>query len=178
MGKIKKVKPVKLIMGIIARDENIIKESDPSLKNFWGEIDVRSSVISFDLTDYYEEEMGKNLLRQWWSFEKLISPDEIAEHKIKTNEIEKKLSVDNRRKINLDPGYIDSAKLVLASTKNYSHRIYLRNGIYAEVTLIYEKNAFHSLSWTYPDYKIEVASHFFSEVRARYLEQIKAQSKT
>ncbi|OIN97669.1 hypothetical protein AUJ66_02495 [Candidatus Desantisbacteria bacterium CG1_02_38_46] len=173
MGRIKEMKPVKLIMGIIACDEEVIKESEPTLRDSLGEIDRGSPIIKFNFTNYYEEEMGKNLLRQWWSFAKLISPEEIAEIKIKTNEIEEKLSINNKRRINLDPGYIDGAKLILASTKNYSHRIYLNNGIHAEVTLIYEKGAFHPLVWTYPDYKIDMALHFFSDVRAGYLEEIK-----
>jgi hypothetical protein len=173
MGKIREVKPVKLIMGIIARDENIIREAEPYLKKSWGEIDLRSPVAPFNLTDYYEEEMGGNLLRQWWSFSELINAGLIAEIKIKTNEIEEEISADGKRRINLDPGYADGAKLILASTKNYSHRIYLGSGIYAEVTLIYEKGAFHPLDWTYPDYKDETALQFFTEVRARYLEQIK-----
>jgi len=169
MGMIEEVNPAKLIRGIIACSEGVIKEAEPFIGRSWGEIDLRSPIIPFDFTQYYEEEMGKALLRQWWSFEKLINPEEIAEIKIKTNEIEQ--NVGDRRKINLDPGYIDGAKLILASTKNYSHRIYLRNGIYAEVTLIYEKDAFHPLAWTYPDYKDKTALQFFSEVRKKYLEQ-------
>lgn len=172
MAKIREVKPVKLIMGMIACDEDIIKEAELILKELWGEIDLCSSIIPFDFTQYYEEEMGKNLVRQWLSFKKLISPEKIVEIKIKTNEIEEKLSVDNKRRINLDPGYIDGAKLILASVKNYSHRICLQNGIYAEVTLIYEKGAFHPLAWTYPDYKIDMALKFFLEVRRLFLEQI------
>ena len=173
MGKIEEPNPVKLILGIIACDEEVIKKAEPLLRKLWGETDLRSPVVPFNFTNYYEEEMGGNLLRQRWSFVKLINAETLAEIKIKTNKIEKGLSADKKRKINLDPGYIDGAKLILASTKNYSHRIYLRDGIYAEVTLIYEKGAFRPLGWTYPDYKIDTALHFFSEVRNRYLEQAK-----
>jgi hypothetical protein len=173
MGKTEKVKPVKLIMGIIACSEELSEKAALSLQKLWGKIDLRSPIIKFNFTDYYREEMGKNLLRQWLSFEKLINPEEISAIKIKTNKIEQEISIGNKRKINLDPGYADGAKLVLASTKNYSHRIYLDGGIYAEVTLIYEKNAFRQLAWTYPDYKSETALKFLSEARIKYLEQVK-----
>jgi len=172
MGKTGEVKPVKLIMGIIASGEDVMREAEELMQDM-GRIDLRSPVIPFDFTDYYEKEMGTNLLRQWWSFTNLINPEEIADIKLKTNEIEAGLSIESpqgsgnyRRRINLDPGYIDGAKLVLVSTKDYSHRIYLQKGIYAELTLIYEKGAFHPLPWTYPDYRTEVSLSFFQEARS------------
>jgi len=190
MGKIKEAKPVKLIMGVIACCAGTAEEDEGLLVKKFGSIDARSAVTPFGFTDYYENEMGKNLLRVWISFEKLVDPQELAGIKTETNKIEEKLSVGvgfirpegaglinqapaKKRRVNLDPGYIDGGKLVLASTKNYSHRIYLSKGIYAEVTLIFEKSAFRPLAWTYPDYKSVTALDFLVKARSRYLAQLK-----
>ncbi|MFN3966517.1 MAG: DUF4416 family protein [Endomicrobiia bacterium] len=167
MGSIKPVQPVKLIIGEIFSDEKVLIDAENELIKNFSEIEFISETIPFDFTDYYEEEMGKNLKRRWISFKKTISPEELSEIKIKTNQIENSLAdaISKKRKINLDPGYITCSNLILASTKNYSHRIYLSKGIFSEVTLIYQQGTFHPLQWTYPDYKIEIAIDFFKKVR-------------
>ena len=110
--------------------------------------------------------MGDNLNRQWVAFNDLILPDTLVELKHKTNETEKKyLNKNGGRMVNIDPGAISLSNLILASTKNYSHRIYLGKGIYAEVTLIYKQKHFMPLDWTYPDYREETALLFFTEAR-------------
>jgi len=109
--------------------------------------------------------MGKELIRQWVSFSQLIKEDEIKDIKLKTIQLEKLLAnKDGRRNVNIDPGYVSLSKLVLASTKNYAHRIYLGDGIFAEITLIYRKGMFRPLEWTYPDYRQN--TKFFEEVRS------------
>ena len=190
MAKIKETKPVKLIMGVITCCAGTAEEAESVLTKEFGKIDLRSSVLPFDFTDYYEEEMGKDLRRMWISFEKLVDPQELAGIKTETNKIEEKLSAGaglirpedaglinqapaKKRRINLDPGYTDGGKFVLASTKNYSHRIYLSKGIYAEVTLIFEKGAFRPLAWTYPDYKSGTTLDFLVKARGIYLKQLK-----
>ena len=168
----------KLISGIIvaqdtgsevaplAPDSNI-KQIYNILENTFGRIDLRSEIIPFDFTNYYEEELGTDLQRQWVSFEKLIAPEDLASIKLSTVQIENSLKrPSGTRKVNLDPGYITLHNLVLASTKNYSHRIYLGNNIYAELTLIYQNHSFHPLDWTYPDYRENIK--FFEEVRAKF----------
>ncbi|MDI6641080.1 MAG: DUF4416 family protein [Elusimicrobiota bacterium] len=172
MGEIKKVQPVKLILGEIYKTLEIKNLAEEELSRRYGKIDLCSGTIPFDTTDYYCEEMGKSLYRSWISFEKLIMPDELSEIKLKTNELEKNFSQEQKRQINLDPGYITSTSLILASTKNCSRRIYLKNGIYAELTLIYEHKGWQNLKWTYPDYQKEVAKNFFTKVRKKYLLQV------
>lgn len=169
MGNTSEPRPVRLLVGIIACDEKIIETAVPMMVEQWGPIDARSGTIPFDFTDYYEKEMGKGLLRQWVSFSRLISPADLAGIKAGANNIECRLAVDGRRRINLDPGFVDSARLVLASTKDFSHRIYLSGGIYAEITMIYGKGHFRFLGWTYPDYRSDTALNFFREIRNKYI---------
>lgn len=173
MGKIQGPEKVKLIVGIITCCAGTAEEAGGLLEKKFGRIDARSAVIPFDFTNYYEKEMGGELRRQWWSFEKHVDPESLPAVKTATNKIEEKLGVNNRRRINIDPGYIAGSRLVLASTKDFSHRVYLSKGIYAEITLIYEKGAFKHLPWTYPDYKTEKATEFFFEARSLYLKNSK-----
>ena len=165
MGTIRKPQEVKLFTGIIAVSRDVAAEALGALEAKFGAIDVKSPVISFDFTDYYAPEMGEGLIRQWVSFEKLIEPSELAGIKITTNEIEEKYSSSGKRRVNIDPGYITPAKVVLASSKDFSHRIYLSGGIYGEITLMFRHNNFIPLEWTYPDYKSAAALNFFMEIR-------------
>ncbi len=132
-------------------------------------IDFQSEIFYFDFTDYYEKEFGKNILRYWISFEPNHSIEQLWKIKLLTNIIEKNLFSDKEglRKVNIDPGYVDAAKLVLFTTKNYSHRIYLAEGIYAENTLMFFNQKFHPFNWTYPDYKLKESIDFFSTVRQK-----------
>lgn len=133
------------------------------------EIDLQSEIIKFDFSNYYNEEMGEELYRYWISFSPSVQLSDLHKLKILSNEIEKKYFSENaNRKVNLDPGYVDGSKLVLFSTKNYSHRVYIGEGIFAEVTLLYKHKQFHALDWTYPDYKTQTAIEFFSKVREVY----------
>jgi hypothetical protein len=161
---------VKLITGMIASSENLFAEASDILSEYYGSVDYMSRTLPFDYTKYYEKEMGKGLIRQFVSFANLISPRDIADIKLRAIEIEKSFVLPGkRRKINIDPGYIDGAKLVLATTKNYDHRIYLDNGIYAEVTLHYRKGSFMPWEWTYPDYRSKEYIDIFNRIREIYL---------
>ncbi|MEW6040486.1 MAG: DUF4416 family protein, partial [Elusimicrobiota bacterium] len=133
-----KLQKVKLLIGEIYSDEKISALAESELRNKYGEIEFKSEIIDFNFTSYYEKETGTGLKRKWISFKDMIEPGAIAEIKNNTNLIEEKFSQNGNRKINLDPGYITGSSLILASTKNYSHRIYLKDGIYAEVTLLFE----------------------------------------
>ena len=171
MGRIKEPHPAKLIVGIIA-SPGFVELAHTVIEKNLGKIDYESSVIPFDWTNYYLEEMGENLLRQWVSVEGLVRQDELPDIKLLTNELEKANASDGR-KINLDPGLLLHSKLILATTKDYSHRIYLGKGIFAEVTLIYRrKSGFQPLQWTYPDYKSPYALEFFNRVREIYIEDM------
>jgi hypothetical protein len=172
MGKIISPAPVKLIIGLIFKDEEFLKRTEGILRRHFGPADYESPVIPFNYTDYYRKEFGADLKKKFLSFTKLVPPHRLAAIKILTNKIETKLSKKKSRKINIDPGYLTMAKLVLASTKDYSHRIYLDKGIFAEVTLVYQKNGFQPQPWTYPDYRTPEYIRIFLEIRKLYAQQI------
>ncbi len=169
--------PVKLIVGILAANDNCLAAARDTVSANLGQIDLESDTWPFTHTDYYAEQTGPDILRRFVSIEKLINPGRLAKIKHKTNRLERhladRLSSNVPRPVNLDPGIIEPAKLVLASTKNYSHRIYIGNKIYAEVTLIYGKGAWKPFEYTYPDYRQQCYFDFFTEVRAKLLEQLK-----
>jgi hypothetical protein len=136
------------------------------LEEVFGKIELKSASTPFDHTEYYNQEMGSDLKRQWLAFAELMNPDFLVELKHRTNEIEKKcLNQEGGRMVNIDPGAVSLSNVVLASTKNYSHRIYLGRGIYGEVTLIYKQKHFVPLEWTYPDYREDTALEFFVRTR-------------
>jgi hypothetical protein len=131
MWELKEPKPVKLMVGVLASDERCLGAAVEAIKQAFDNVDLQSDVWPFTQTDYYKEQMGENILRQFVSTEKLIEPSELADIKHKTNRIEQELAdslkTELPRPVNLDPGFIEPSKLVLATTKNYSHRIYIGN---------------------------------------------------
>lgn len=176
MGKISTPLPVKLICGIIFSGQEVLQHAIERLQVRLGSIDVHSEIFPFTHTDYYRKEMGKDLGRVFVAFERLIRCEQLPEIKILTNGLEKSLALNSagklKRRINIDPGYLEASKLVLASTKNFSHRIYLQKGIHAEVTLQYRQNRFQPLTWTYPDYQDPRVLKFLREVRRVYMGQV------
>lgn len=173
MGQIKSREPVKLIVGFIFREEPILRKAIGILEKKFGKIDFESRAISFKYTGYYEKELGDSLSRKFASFSGLTLPENLAKIKTLTNRIEKKLSAKGSRRINIDPGYLNLSKLVLASTKDFSHRIYLNRGIYSEITLMFRDKTFQSLDWTYPDYRTPEYIDIFNKIREIYSQQIK-----
>lgn len=173
MGLVKSPQPTKLIVGIIIGAQEPIEDVKEHLEVHFGVMDLQSNTIPFTHTSYYASEMGSKLWRFWFSHKKLIPPGDIVKIKLRTNEIELFLAADGKRRVNLDPGYLSLSKLVLATTKDAAHRIYLNDGIYGEVTLSYVNHSWISFNWTYPDYREKIALDFFDEVRKRYLKQLK-----
>jgi Domain of unknown function (DUF4416) len=169
MGKTKKPKAVKLIIGMLAKSQKLFDKAEEFFIKDFGPIDYKSPVISFNYTDYYEKEFGAALKRNFISFKRLVSPEKIAKIKLLTNSIEKKLSADKKRQVNIDPGYVTDAKLILATTKDYYHRIYLNHGIYAEVTLMWRKGGFKPFEWTFPDYRSKEYLDVFNVIRNAYM---------
>jgi hypothetical protein len=167
------VKPVKLICAVLFSPTADLIKSIDNLEGLFGKIDHKSPVYVFTFTNYYGDEMGEDLRKQFLSFEKLIMPDQLADIKNSSNKIEAKYSANGKRTVNLDPGYLEESKLILASTKNFSHRIYLKDGIWAELTLSYASGKFVTHPWTYPDYATELAFEFLREVREIYIGQLK-----
>lgn len=174
MGTIRQPKPVKLIISILGGDPTLLDEAEALLQDVFGPVDYRSDLLPFDHTTYYEPEMGPNLQRRIVAFQRLMDPGDLATIKRRTNAMEERWAVGGKRRVNLDPGYVSLAKLVLATTKNHGHRIYLGQGIYAEVTLRYQSGRFQPWPWTYPDYASEAYCRMFGEIRALYLEQLRA----
>ena len=138
------------------------------LEGEFGRIAMTSSSFLFTETDYYTSEMGSDLTRVWLGFRKLIEQDDIVDLKLRTNRLEEGLAVDGKRRVNLDPGYLTPGKVVLASTKDNQHRVYLGRGIYGEVTLRYRGGSYRPWEWTYRDYRREEAVRFFNDLRGHY----------
>ena len=180
MWEVSQPEPVKLIFGILAADEEGLEAGRHQITEHFGESDLESQVWPFTQTSYYKDELGENVLRQFISISELIDPGELAEIKHTSNRIEMELAENIGgklpRPVNIDPGIIEPSKLVLASTKNFSHRIYIGDRMYAELTLSYCRGTWQSFSYTFPDYKEDRYHGFFSEVRDKLVEQIRNNS--
>ena len=174
MGRITAPLPVKLIVPLFTGDVSLLDEARRTLVDHFGPVDYCSPHIPFTYTTYYEPEFGGNLVRQILAFERLVDPGRLAEIKVWTNELEERWGAQGRRRVNLDPGYISEAKLVLATTKNFGHRIYIGQGIYAEVTLSWRDKDYRAWPWTYPDYQSEAYLEAFRSIRSIYCRQIRA----
>ena len=161
--------PVKLICGMISAEQLVLDEVADALAAGFGPIDLTSEPVPFDFTHYYDESMGRPLWRQFVSFAGLIPAEAIIDAKVRTNAIEAEFAARPssvvRRPINLDPGYIEASKLVLASMKDFSHRIYLGRGVYAEVTLMHRKRRWEPLAWTFPDFASGRYDAFLTEAQ-------------
>ncbi len=174
MSKPTQAKQVKLTASLIAREKRLIGEALQLLSARYGAVDYLCAPLIFDYTNYYEEEMGRPLYRRQAAFETLVRPESLPEIKLYSNQVEGLFALNGKRRLNIDPGYIGCPHLILATGKGYAHRPYLRDGIYADLTLIYKKNGFEKLPWTYPDYAEETALKIFGKIRERYLLQVKA----
>jgi hypothetical protein len=163
---------VRLISSIFSPHEELIETAIGRLEEMFGPLDWRSPLVLFDRTRYYEKEMGWPLHRRFVSFRDLIRPEALVEVKIRTNALEKMCIQEGKRTVNIDPGYVCMERLVLATGKNYTHRIYLAKGIYADLTLVFHKGSFRPLEWTYRDYAEEGLIAQFNEIRARYKAQL------
>jgi len=154
-----------LFVGTLFSNEDYYIEARQSLERIFGEIIMESPAMRWDFSDYYRDELGEPIYRRFIFLKNLIEPENLSTIKLITNEIEKNLSIGEKRNINLDPGYMTPAKIILASTKDYSHRIYLKDGIYAEVTLIFKNGRFIPHINTYKDYKDERYLRIFMMAR-------------
>jgi len=172
--------PVKIMVALLSSDVELFRLAAVQLQKDHGSIDLESKVFPWNTTNYYRDEMGEHLLRQFLSFAELRSPEDLVRIKLETNALELSLSgatsSESPRRVNLDPGYLDATKLVLASTKNQAHRLYLSRGIYAEVTLLYHHKTFHPFIYTYEDYRWPETHAFLRQVRKRYLEQLRVEN--
>lgn len=173
MGQISALRPSKLIIGLIYRDILIKDKTVFVLKKRFGKIDFQGPELDFNYTDYYFPELGAPLKRAFISFQKLLSEEKLADIKVYTNSLEKKISAKGKRRINIDPGFLSLGKLILATTKDQCHRVYLSKGIFAEVTLFYKQKTFNPRPWTYLDYQSREYLEVFNSIREIYQKQIK-----
>ncbi len=173
MGEVKVYPPVKLFVAITYSPRAPLEEILPHLEQLFSPIDSQSPAFAFEFTRYYEPEMGSGLQKQFVSFRDLIPAETLPDIKLATNELEKKFARSGKRQVNLDPGYICAAKMVLATTKDYDHRLYLGRGIFGDVHYRFRKGHFMVNEWTYPDYQQPEIIHYFEELRRKYLEQLR-----
>ena len=167
-------KPAKLVIGTIMKDRALFEPLGVELSAGFGPVDIVSSWMPFDYTAYYEPEMGTPLFRRVLTRQKLIRQEDLPEIKLATNRLEQSLAQSGKRRVNIDPGYLLYERFVLASGKNFSHRIYIGRNIYADLTLIYQRGRFEKLPWTYPDYADQPMLEFLARVRRKYAVDLKA----
>jgi hypothetical protein len=177
MAEIKPFAPVKLVCGIIAARDEPFAGAEERLAAAYGAIDDHSPRLPFPGAAYYAPQMGAELRRGFLSFARLIDPTALASIKVGTNTLEAELSRESgteARIVNLDPGYLTAAALIMGTAKDFSHRIPLGQGIYAHLEFLFTRNGIRTLEWTYPDFRGPGYGDFFPRVRRRYLEQLRA----
>jgi len=175
MAAPKSFSPVKLVCGIMSGRDDCFVTSEIKLEESFGPIDVKSSRHVFDQTDYYAKDMGPGLKRMFVSFERLIQPETLSRVKLRTNALENEIRDhfrEGKRIVNLDPGYLTAAALIMATAKDFSHRVPLEHGIYAHLEFLFQKNSVQPLAWTYPDFRGGRYTPFFLESRRIYLVQL------
>lgn len=160
--------PAKLVVGLIVHHRSLQGDVARELIHVFGDIDMISPWFDFDFTEYYHAEMGAPLCRRVLVFRELVGQDDLAGIKHRTNGMEERLTRDGRRQVNIDPGILLYERFVLATGKNYSHRIYIGQQIYADLTLIFQKGGYQVLPWTYPDYATDTMRSFLLRVRQKY----------
>lgn len=174
MGTPKEAQPARLFASLIVSEEETLHRGLEELGHLFGEMDSMSERFPFRFTDYYAAEMGHSLFRHFVTFKDLIPIPRLSEIKLTTNHLEEALaSREGKRRINIDPGYLCLHHVILATTKGYTHRPYLRDGIYADLTLIYRNKSFQSLEWTYPDYRQDEMIRLFNRLRSKYAEDLR-----
>ncbi|MEW6673995.1 MAG: DUF4416 family protein [Thermodesulfobacteriota bacterium] len=176
MSKPQTPKPAKLVVGLFMKDKHLSEPAVDNLSSTFGPIDLVSPWFSFDFTDYYSPEMGEPLFRRVLAFKNHIQQHNLAEIKLITNDFEQKYLKNGRRRINIDPGCLVHERFVLATAKNFTHRISIGRGIYADLTLVYTGGGFQTLPWTYPDYAQKNMLTFLERVRSKYLKDISEKS--
>lgn len=173
MGSIRSIEPVTPLVALLYGNGNHYDLLREGLTGLFGEPEMESPIFPFDFTHYYDALMGPDLKRRFLVFERLRAPETLADWKRATNDLEERLAAELRgthpRPVNIDPGYITGGKLVLASTKDFAHRIYLRDGIFAEVTMYFQDGAWRSHTFTFPDFRSGAYDAFLKRAREAHL---------
>ncbi len=176
MAKTKPFSPIKLIFGLIASQDLIFQRTQELLIQLYGPLDTESHFFSFDYTDYYKKQMGGVLKRKFISCLSLYPPDKLSEIKLRTNILEEEIALEikaKKRVVNIDPGILSASALIMATVKDFSHRIPMQKGIYGHLEFLFGKKAVKILPWTYPDYRSPEYHDYFLNVRELYLKQHK-----
>jgi len=177
MGRIGPYPSAKLFCGLLARELPLMEAAVERLELVAGKTDYWSLPFLFGCTRYYEQELGADLQRVFVSFVDLVDPSELGRFKIEANRIEEELAETappHRRRVNIDPGCLTMHSVILASTKNFQHRIPIGRGIYAEQELLFTKVGVRLLPWTYPDYRAPVSAEIFRQIRGILMERLRA----
>jgi hypothetical protein len=143
--------PARLLFSVIYREDGDFDHAVRTIHERIGRIEYASGPFPFDRTDYYEREMGAPLFRRFLLAADHVAREDLVRAKLAAETIEEEFSVHGKRNVNIDPGLLTDENVVLATGKNYSHRIYLRDGVFADLTLVFEKGEYRPLPWTYPD---------------------------
>lgn len=172
MGAIHPPEPALRIVAAFSRHDDALDWARKQTEANWGPVALASPIFEFTETHYYDATMGGGIKKCFWAFERLIDPAEAPANKLATNAWEAEFANlgwhEEPRPLNLDPGYLTLAKLVLTSTKDHAHRIYLGQGIFGEVTLFYKNHRWQDRDWTFPDYRRDDYQAFFLECRDYY----------
>ncbi len=169
--------PAKLVISLLMNEKAILQGILTRLEDHFGPLDLISPWLNFDYTDYYTREMGSPLFRRVIAFRPLIRQEDLATVKEITNGFEKLWETGGRRALNIDPGYLLLSRFILATGKDYSHRIYIGKRIYADLTLMYKKGGYQGFEWTYPDYKSDDMAAFLGKIRTKYSLDLKKERK-
>jgi hypothetical protein len=167
--------PAQLVLSILSSRVSPVQHLENHLRSTFGNLEEVIGPLKFDFTKYYDIELGAGIKRWIVTFERLVDSSRLASFKILTNAIEEKFSQEGRRQFNLDPGLMSLGNFVLATGKNNAHRIYLSQGIFADLTLIFRRSSYQPLEWTYPDYSDSELIGILNQVRETYKQKLENQ---
>jgi hypothetical protein len=167
--------PTQLVISLLSAKENPLEVLKKDLECIFGPVEDVVGPLKFEFTTYYDVELGIGIRRWIISFSKLVDSSSLAQIKLVTNEIEQRYSEKGRRRFNLDPGIMTLGNFVLATGKNNAHRVYLNNGIFADLTLIFRRASYRPLEWTYPDYSDSVLLDILNQIRESYKQRLEKQ---
>jgi len=177
MGRIGEFNQVKLFCGLIFVEAAAAEKAKTELADHFSAIDSQSALIPFTATDYYRKEMGEPLFRQFVSFSGWLDPEGLPEIKCFTNRLEERFLKAGKRTVNLDPGYLSDANVIIATSKNHYHRVPLNRGVYAHLEYVLKNKQFEFLPWTYPDFKQAEYLAFFRQLFTLFRENSRERAK-
>ncbi len=173
MSRRKTPPPAGLLISVIYREEEDFERTFRKISDQIGKIGFGSGPFPFDRTEYYAKEMGAPLFRRFLLLADVVGRDELVQAKIAAESIEDEFRQNGNRTVNIDPGLLSEESVVLATGKAYSHRIYLRDGVFADLTLVFEKGEYRPLPWTYPDLASPEIRTYLTMLRTIIREEIK-----